>query len=115
MSYYALWIDHKHAFIYKFDATGTTETMLEGHGHKTHDDTFYHSVAHALQDAKELLVMGPGEAKSEFKHHCEKHHHPQLAKAIVGVKPMESHPTKAMMLDAAKEFFKHHHMFTKNY
>jgi stalled ribosome rescue protein Dom34 len=115
MSHYAVWIDHKHAFIYKFDATGTTETMLEGKGEVKHDDKFFHQVASKLTGAKELLIMGPGEAKSEFKHHLENHNHKELAKSVVGVKPMKSHPTKALMLDNAKEFFKHHHMFTKNY
>lgn len=120
MSYFALWIDHKHAFVYKFTAEGVEESKFESHlsktDHEHHDASkWFHEVAGKLNGAEELMIMGPGVAKDEFKHHCEKHHHQNLAKAIVGLKAMESHPTKAMMLKSAHEFFKHLHTFTKNY
>ncbi len=119
MSYYSLWIDKEHAYVYKFSADGVEETKLETHGNKDHSqantDKFYHEVAGKLTNAKELMIMGPGVAKDQFKHHCENHHHQNLAKAIVGVKAMEAHPTKAMMLEKANEFFKSYHSWTKNY
>lgn len=119
MAYFALWIDHKHAYVYKFTATDVEETKLESHGHKEHnqqdDEKFFHEVTAKLNGAEELMVMGPGTAKDQFKHHCEKHNHKNLTKAIVGVQSMDSHPTKAMMMKKANEFFKHFHTFTKNY
>lgn len=119
MSYYSIWIDKKHAFVYKFSASGVEETQLESYGHKDNDqvetEKFYHELASKLINAKELMIMGPGVAKDQFKHHCENHHHNNLAKAIVGVKTMESHPTKAMMLEKANEFFRSYHSWTKNY
>jgi stalled ribosome rescue protein Dom34 len=119
MSYYALWLDHKQAFVYKFTEKGIEETSLiaESKHPKTDidDQKFYHSLTPMLDDAKELFIMGPGVAKDEFKHHCEKHHHSKLAKNIVGVKTMESHPTKARMLEEANSFFKNLHLWTKNY
>lgn len=118
MSYYALWIDKKHAYVYKFTSEGVEETKCESHGQHhdgTDSDKFYHEVASKLINAKELMVMGPGVAKDQFKHHCENHHHKNLANAIVGVKTMESHPTKAMMLAKAGDFFDNYHSWTKNY
>lgn len=127
MSYYALWIDHQHAYVYKYTAQGVEEVKYEPDNHASHhshapsdlkhkeSDKFYHKVASNLVDAEELMVMGPGVAKDEFKHHCEKHNHSKLSKAIVGVQTMGSHPTKAMMLQKASEFFKSYHMWTKNY
>ncbi len=117
MSYYSVWIDKQHAFIYEFTPTEVVETKLMAHGDKdeAHTEKFYHSVAEKLTSANEVFLMGPGVAKDQFKHHCENHHHAKIAKAIVGVKPMEGHPTKAMMIGQAKEFFKSYHTWTKNY
>jgi hypothetical protein len=61
------------------------------------------------------MVMGQGAAKDQFKYLCESHHHKNLAKALVGAKEVESHPTKALMLSKASEFFKNYHQWTKNY
>jgi stalled ribosome rescue protein Dom34 len=116
---YALWLDHKKAYVYKFTEKGIEETSfnaVEKHPRTDQDDQkFYHSLTPMIKDANELLIMGPGVAKDEFKHHCENHHHANLAKKIVGVKTMESHPSKARMLEEANGFFKHLHMWTKNY
>ena len=119
MSHYALWVDHQYAYVYKFSKEGIEEMTLKAPAHHTGSqqnfDQFYHDIAKKVGDAQELMVMGPGVAKNEFKHHCEKHHHEKLAKAIVGMRTMESHPTKAMIQEEAKDFFKHYHMWTKNY
>ena len=119
MSYYALWIDHKQAYIYNFTSDGVVESELKSdsdHSSGAHEnDKFFHNVAQKIGDAKELMIMGPGIAKDEFKNHCDKHHHAKLAKAIVGVRPMVAHPTKALMIEEARDFFKHHHLWTKNY
>jgi stalled ribosome rescue protein Dom34 len=117
MAYYSLWIDKEHAFVYEFTADGVNEIKVKSHGpnDQAHTEKFFHEVASKLNGAKELMVMGPGVAKDQFKHHCENHHHQALAKAIVGIKPMEAHPTKAMMLKSAGEFFKSYHNWTKNY
>ncbi|MGZ3789291.1 MAG: hypothetical protein ACXVLQ_12255 [Bacteriovorax sp.] len=119
MSYYALWLDHQNAFIYEFTAQGVEEKKLQSHANvheKNHvPDRFFHEIAEKLGGAEELMIMGPGVAKDQFKHHCENHRHNNLARAIVGVKTMEAHPTKAMMLDKAHEFFKNYHLWTKNY
>ncbi len=114
MAHYALWLDHQYAYIYKFTATGLEEKTFKA---GSHDGTakFYHVVAEDLKNADELMIMGPGVAKDEFKHHCELNHHGKLAQAIKGVRPMAAHPTKAMMIHEAKDFFKHLHMWTANY
>lgn len=121
MSYYALWIDHHHAYVYKFNADGVEEMKMESefknHENQNHEkeEKFYHQVADKLGQAKELMIMGPGTAKDQFKHHCEKHHHKNLFSSIVGSETMQSHPTKAMMLQKASTFFKSYHQWTKNY
>lgn len=127
MSYYALWVTHDAATIFKFSATGVDEKKVEAASSASHHpgnprdqkdkgyDAFYHKIAKDLTDAKEVMIMGPGVAKDEFRHHCEKHHHPNLAKAIVGTETFTSHPSKSEMLKKAKTFFKSYHQWTANY
>jgi stalled ribosome rescue protein Dom34 len=118
MTNFALWIDHAHAYVYKFQDGVVEETKFHasemsipeekiGHDNKFNDHNhFYHHIAENLKDVHKLLVMGPGIAKNEFKHHCEKHHHTKLANEIIGLEPMESHPTKMMIIHAAQKYFK---------
>lgn len=127
MSYYALWVTHNDATIFKFSTDGVDEKKLEsgsGVSHHTGNprdnkdkghEEFYHKIAKSLGDAKELMIMGPGVAKDEFRHHCEKHHHAALAKAIIGTETFTSHPSKSEMLKKAGTFFKSYHQWTKNY
>lgn len=114
MAHYALWLDHQYAYIYKFTATDVEERTLKAHPYDG-STSFYHAVAEGLTDAEELMVMGPGVAKDEFKHHCESNHYGTVARAIRGVRPMAGHPTKAMMIHEAQDFFKHLHTWTANY
>ena len=61
----------------QFSANGIEETKVEAHGTKKlgkiATNKFYHELAQKLINAKELVVMGPGIAKEQFKHHCESH------------------------------------------
>lgn len=122
MSYYALWVTHGDATIFKFSLDGVDEKKFnadESHAQKDNKDKgyekFYHKIATNLSDAKELMIMGPGVAKDEFRHHCENHHHQSLFKAIVGTQTFTSHPSKTEMLKKAGDFFKTYHQWTKNY
>ena len=114
MAHYALWLDHQYAYIYTFTASGVEEKTFKA---KAHDGPtiFFHTIAENLEDAEELMLMGPGTAKNEFKHFCEQNHYGSIARAIKGIRPMPAHPTKAMMIQEAKDFYKHLHMWTANY
>ncbi len=118
MKHYAVWIDHRHAYLYDFNAETVKESQIKSHSSPTPSkdhSPFYHQVAEALKDAQELFIMGPGKAKDEFKHHLENHPHARLAKAVVGIESMDSHPTASQMKEKARKFFKNYHMWTKNY
>lgn len=126
MSYHALWIDHTTAELHHFTAQGHDIQKIDAPQHPEHhahnprdlkdrrENEFFHEVAQELSGAKELLVMGPGMAKTEFTKFLEFHHVP-LAKAIVGVIPMESHFPQARLMEKVRGFFHHHHLFTANY
>lgn len=75
-----------------------------GSGKAPEDHEFFERVAQAFADVREVLVVGPAQAKLEFVKYLE-HHHPQLAKKIIGVETVD-HPTDGQMLEHARRFFR---------
>ncbi|MDY6882084.1 MAG: hypothetical protein V2J25_06025 [Desulfatiglans sp.] len=103
-----LWIDHRQAFIvYLTKDDVTTKTIpsnMEKHvrasggsrsstaygpqdvlaedridrKYKHKLDRYYKEVARALSGVKSILIMGPGEAKGEFKKHLQKPGHQSM-------------------------------------
>lgn len=110
MSHTTIWIDQKHAFIFEFSADKVQEKNMSNSGNTDdeHLKKFFHEVAGHLGSPNQLLIVGPGTAKEEFKNHLEDHHHTLLAKAVVGTETMKDHPKKAEILDVSKKFFDHH-------
>lgn len=123
MSSVVVWIDSEHAKVFNLTPTGMQKKDVKKHSHKhsnshqsTHkneeEDHFFHEVAQALGKVEELLIVGPGMAKTHFKSHLEKHHHNELAKAVVGVEATDKHLTENEVLAQARKFFKKAHLFT---
>ncbi len=116
MSAFIVWLDSKGAQVFNLTTSGIQKEHLKKHTHehsnshgdsRSHqeDEHFYHEVAHKLNGAKEVLIMGPGLAKDHFKSHLEKHHHVALASKVVGVETVD-HPTENQLLEKARKFFK---------
>jgi stalled ribosome rescue protein Dom34 len=115
----AIWIDHKEARIFAIDAEhrdANKAQVLLHHIHNKHprgaegvkehpDDAkrFFHEVAHGVANAKEVLVVGPSNAKLEFVNFAHKHE-PALVPKIVAVETV-AHPTNAQIVAYAKEYF----------
>ena len=120
MSAYVIWLDGEHAKIFKM-LPGKVETQAlnrkeirhhtssETANHKNHDK-FFHELAGRVNDASEILLIGPGLAKTQFKHHLEQHHHAALAAKVVGIETVD-HPTEGEVLARARKFFKAHDLF----
>jgi stalled ribosome rescue protein Dom34 len=109
MGHTTVWIDHQHTIIFEFTAQGVQEKSLKNEGvDKEHLKQFYHEVAKVIGAPAQLLIVGPGTAKDEFKHHCQDGHHMTLEKAIVGTEIMKSHPRKSEILTVSRKFFDHH-------
>ena len=115
----AIWIDHTEARIYAIHRESTSEWKLHPHDRHVHlhhkaglgdsgrapqDQHYFHSVADAVKDAGEILIAGPGTAKTELMHHLQKHD-PQVAKKVVAVEPLD-HPSDGELLNVARKFFK---------
>lgn len=122
MSAYAIWLDQQEARIFKFmPGRGSGRESVDArilhrkelrHSTDRNENTqkFYHELAGHIDDATELLILGPGLGKAQFKKHLEEHHHGRLAKSIVGVEPMD-HPTENQIIASARRFFHRWNLF----
>lgn len=121
MSACVIWIDSEHAKLFNIAASGIEKKELKRHGaqhsnshqdaHAKHqEEQFYKEVAHAVGRTEELLVFGPGPAKSHFKSFLEKHHKNDLVPHLVGVEPLEK-LSDNQILEASRKFFKKFNQF----
>jgi stalled ribosome rescue protein Dom34 len=111
MGHLTLWIDHQHAYLFEYNTDGLIEKKVKNHNDNNHDKDhlkkFYHETVDSIGNPDELLILGPGTAKSEFKHYCEEHAHHLFSK-IVAVETMTDHPKKSEILEVSKKFFNHY-------
>jgi len=111
--YAAVWLDHREAKIYELLPEGFELNQIKApRQHLTRkaeeqgrhgDQAFFHEVAHALEGAGEVLVVGPSSAKLDFVRHAHQHH-PSLDKKIVGVETLD-HPTDNQLVAYVRHYF----------
>lgn len=113
----AVWIDHKEAQIFflhpeslEIANVHAPNAHLHRHASSTreHDHPadaarFFHDVARALDDAEEILILGPAHAKRELKKYAEANDKPFAAR-ILGVEAMD-HPTSGEIAAFARKYF----------
>ena len=114
MSQHAIvFIDHEHAKVFHLDGIDAHGASLKEHAHHTshvgkhktdgkaaHDHKLFDAVIKEMGSANEILVVGPGTAKSEFMHHLEANAK-QLKAKICGVEAVD-HPTDKQLVALAK-------------
>ena len=74
-----------------------------GSGNAAEDHAFLHAVAQSFADAGEVLIAGPGSAKTELVKHIEQHD-PTLKKKVVGVETID-HPSDGQLVAHARKYF----------
>jgi stalled ribosome rescue protein Dom34 len=114
-----VWLDHAQAKIFHVGLTGSDEVTLHPHlptkhlhhkanstgsGHAGPDKTFLEQVTSSLNDAGEILIIGPAGAKTELAKFIHAHH-PEIGKRIVAVEAAD-HPTDGQIVAYAKQHFK---------
>jgi stalled ribosome rescue protein Dom34 len=114
----AVWIDHQEAKIFHVDREGADVSTIDAphrhvrrhptvtaeRSHPADAEHFFHEVARALEDAEEVLVVGPSTAKLELIKHLHKHDHTLVPK-IVGVETVD-HPTDGQLLKHVRAYFR---------
>jgi stalled ribosome rescue protein Dom34 len=113
-----VWLDHQEAHVYHVQPDAFSETSVRAPAHhlrrhpkgateaKAHPEDakhFFDDVAKALEDAVEVLVVGPGTAKLHFLKYVHKHQH-ALESRIFGVETVD-HPTDKQLAAYAKHYF----------
>ena len=81
MSAAVVWVSHQEAKVFRLlvDQKPLAEKIEGGsQGHnqnrKQHDvEKFFHTLALRMEGLEEILLIGPGTAKQEFRHYLEKH------------------------------------------
>lgn len=125
MSASVLWLDTEHAKVFKISAESVEkkEVKLHGKSHsnshqESHKDNlelqFFKEVCTTIGNVEELLVFGPGMAKTHFRTFLEKNHKNDLYKHLVGVEPLDS-MTDNQILETSRKFFKKIHQFTHQF
>lgn len=119
MSSYVIWIDSKECKIFELASGEPKVKRLQTHsaGHNLQQygdknaahhhglDPFFKDVAQSVREAKELILLGPAEAKVHFKAYLDKHFAHDLAKRVVAVETVD-HPTDNQILAHARKFFR---------
>lgn len=118
MSAFVLWIDHERANAFALTDGGIHKTSVEAHrhDHHTHQETssdredrahkMYGEAAKLLDNAEQVLVVGPGLAKHQFSNYLAEHF-PRLFRKVAGCETMD-HPTDPQIRAFAEKYFKSH-------
>lgn len=113
-----VWLDHRTARIISFSAGAGSELQVHSHsadrhlhhksgsvgsGHAADDHHFFDEIAGSLVGIHEVLIAGPGNAKTAFTSYIADRH-VDLAERVVGVETLD-HPTDAELLAHARRSF----------
>jgi stalled ribosome rescue protein Dom34 len=113
-----IWVDHRQAMIFQFDAEGFDRAAVRSahpdrhlhhiarsgqNGNSSPDKTFFKRVAQSIQEPCAILITGPANAKTDLAEYIERTL-PALAGRISGVESLDR-PTNAALIALVRAFF----------
>ena len=104
------WIDHSEAHVLMFDREHVEAQRVKSRSHHKHQGkgadnaAFFADVAAALKGAHEVLLCGPGLARTQFREWANTHHAPIAANIVESI-PAD-HPSDAQLAAMARQYFK---------
>ena len=113
-----LWIDHREARIFGIEPGTLDNATIRAPGHHVHrhpaggtaehnhpgdERAFFQEVAHALEGAEQILIVGPSTAKVQFFRYLHQHA-PKLEPKVVSIETVD-HPTDGQLVAYAKRHF----------
>ena len=113
-----IWIDHHEAHVMFLSKDASEAEIIKSKSTHTHlhhkaneigsgklalDSKYLHAVMQAVNESKEILILGPGSAKLELIKHAHQHD-AKIAEKIVGVETVD-HPSDKEILAHARKFF----------
>lgn len=114
-----VWLDHREARIIDYSPDDVHQVHVHarngqralhhkagavGSGHAKDDHHYFDEIVTAIGNAAEVLIVGPGTAKTAF-HKDLQHRHGQMSTRVVGVESLD-HPSDNQLLAYAKKYFK---------
>jgi stalled ribosome rescue protein Dom34 len=114
-----VWLDHAEARIFAFNAEDAQEATLHPdhpHVHLHHkagvtgagksglEATFARQIVDALTDFGEILIVGPGSAKTELSTYIGQHDQ-KLKSKVVGIETVD-HPSDGQIVAFARKYFR---------
>jgi len=114
-----LWIDHREAKVFQFNATEADHTTIRsqhpdqhihhkansgGSGHAPPDNEFFKRVLEGIAHAGAILITGPANAKTELVAYI-KRVQPKFAERISDVQTLD-HPSDGDLLALGRSHFK---------
>lgn len=105
-----VWIDHTEAHVVMFDREHAQAQRIKSRSHHKHagkagdSAAFFADTAQALVGTHEVLLTGPGLARTEFRDWCTRHQ-PAVAAAVVDSIAAD-HPTDGQLVALARQYFK---------
>lgn len=113
-----VWLDHTEAHVMHISPDDIEKSVVHpshphahlhaksghtGSGRASEDKGYYHAIVEALTGAKEILVVGPAQAKLQLIKHIHTHDHGRADK-VVGVETVD-HPTDGQLVAYARKYF----------
>jgi hypothetical protein len=114
-----IWIDHREARVFHFNATEADKLVLHpenptrhlhhkansiGSGNAAEDHAYLQAVWESVMDAGAILITGPANAKTELVKHIEQHD-PKRKHLIAGVETVD-HPSDGALVAHARKYFR---------
>ncbi|MDP3227385.1 MAG: hypothetical protein Q8N13_05360 [Acidovorax sp.] len=105
-----VWIDHSEAHVLMFDREHAEAQRIKSRSHHKHQGKsadlgpFFTDIAQALENSREVLLTGPGLARTQFRDWCTQHR-AAVAEVIVDSVAAD-HPTDAQLVAMARQYFK---------
>ena len=105
-----VWMDHSEAHVVMFDREHVQAQRIKSRSHHKHsgkaDDyaAVFTDIAQALNGSHEVLLTGPGLARTQFRDWSDKHQ-AAIAGVIVDSVPTD-HPTDPQLVALARQYFK---------
>ena len=113
-----VWLDNREAKMFAFTPEEVEKLVLHPHhqtnhihhksgsigsGHAKDDEGYFHAIAEALSQAGEILIVGPGQAKTNLFKHLHAHDRGVAAK-VAGIETVD-HPSDGQLVAYARKYF----------
>lgn len=114
-----VWIDHREARIFGVSVDDVDEVIIHDAHAPTHihrradhvhlgkaapDKEFLDEVAAKLAGFRGIVIVGPGNARTELAGYLTDAH-PAIAKKVWGIEPMD-HPSDSQLIAVARKYFR---------